>query len=215
VDYYEGQHDGYKRLAGWPIHRRVVLSVRGQYWLVLDGLLGSGRHDVELPLHFHPSLAVTPQDAHLLAAGPNEVGATIAMWASQPLAIRTVRGQDEPIEGWFSAGYGQKEPTTTVYASTSGEVPVWIAWLVVPYRQTPTRVALHPPETSGIGAPGVPITILKLRIEHGGMTDTFVYRPADEPVSVLVAPGLQLPVGAAWARVDPETGRATESWSRG
>ncbi len=214
LDYYEGEHDGFRRLPGRPVHRRVVLSVRGEYWLVLDGLLGREWHGVELCLHFHPDLTVAHQDGLLLATGPNGVGASIATWSSEPLAVETVRGQPDPMAGWFSPGYGRKVPTTMARLTTSGRTPIWVAWLVVPFREHPGKVDLHLPEWSGIGTEGAPVTHPRFRIELDAVTDTFTYCPADQPVRTFLAPGLEVPVGAAWARLDPQTGRATASWVR-
>lgn len=36
----EGIHLGYKQLPWGPIHRRVIISISGQWWLVLDYLMG-------------------------------------------------------------------------------------------------------------------------------------------------------------------------------
>ncbi len=214
VDYYEGEHDGYRRLPGRPVHRRIVVAVRGQYWMVLDGLLGQGSHDVELPLHAHPSMTLASQTPHLRLVGPNDVGVVIATWSLTPLGVQAARGEEDPIDGWYSPGYGRRSPATTVHLTTWGDLPIWIAWLVVPYRGRVPNVALHPPEDSGVGAGGVPITRVGLRIDLDDVTDTFIYRPAAEPVRSLIAPGLELPVGAAWARLDSESGRAVDSWSR-
>ncbi|MBN1347504.1 MAG: alginate lyase family protein [Phycisphaerae bacterium] len=214
VDYYEGQHDGFRHLAGGLVHRRVVLTVRGEYWLVLDGLLGRGEHEAELRLQLAPTLDVAEQEGLLFLTGPGGVGATISTWCSRAARIGIARGEEAPISGWYSPGYGVKTETTTVSLSASGELPLWIAWLVKPSRGAPAPVRLRPPEDRGHGTGGVPMTRVRLRIEGPEATDVFVYRPAAEPVKTFVAPGLEVPVGSAWARLDSRTGEVRASWSR-
>ncbi len=214
IDYYEGEHDGFRRLPGRPVHRRVVLSVRGEYWLVLDGLLGTGSHDVELRLNFAPNIDVAVEDRCLVVAGPNDVGTTVATWSQTPLTVETARGQEDPIAGWFSPGYGRKTPATTVRLTTSGSLPTWIAWVVEPYRHTRPKTVLGLAEAPDAESNNTPAPPLRLLIERDAATDTFVYLPSDTRVNTLVAPGLELPVGAAWARLDPVTGKPTGSWAR-
>ena len=43
-----GSHDGYMRLARPVKHRRVIFGLRSGFWLVLDGLVGKGIHDIEI-----------------------------------------------------------------------------------------------------------------------------------------------------------------------
>jgi len=51
-DLFEGEHDGYARLASPARHVRSVLFVKGDYWLVRDRVETSGTHDYELNFHF-------------------------------------------------------------------------------------------------------------------------------------------------------------------
>jgi uncharacterized heparinase superfamily protein len=58
---FEGAHDGYRRLAGRPLHhRKIVWS--GEVIYIEDIIKGSGIHTVELRLHLQPDLAATLKD---------------------------------------------------------------------------------------------------------------------------------------------------------
>src|SRR5262249_33285953 len=43
-----GEHDGYRRHDGGCIHRRSVLFLKDDLWVVVDHVRGSGRHSVRL-----------------------------------------------------------------------------------------------------------------------------------------------------------------------
>lgn len=193
-DYYEGEHNGFRRLPGRPIHRRAVLSVRGEYWLVLDVLLGRGLHEICLPLHFHPSLDVRPQGNLLVASRPEGPGAMIATCASMPLTIATARGSQDPIQGWFSAGYGEKTPSVTACCRGEANLPAWIAWLVVPARRPPTPIGFTAEAAGPIG-----ISPVTLSVRNDTLNDRFVYCSSGR-LPEAPEPGVSLTPGARWIR---------------
>lgn len=51
-DLFEGEHDGYLRLAAPAKHVRSVLFVKGDYWIMRDRVETAGAHDYELNFHF-------------------------------------------------------------------------------------------------------------------------------------------------------------------
>jgi Heparinase II/III-like protein/Heparinase II/III N-terminus len=56
--YFVGSHNGYARLADPVVHRRHVLKIAGDLWLVRDVALGQTEHDLEIRWHFAPDLEV-------------------------------------------------------------------------------------------------------------------------------------------------------------
>jgi len=52
---FEGRHDGYSRLPGCVIHKRVIEYDGCGRWTVLDEMTGSGTHEAESYIHLHPS----------------------------------------------------------------------------------------------------------------------------------------------------------------
>lgn len=51
-DLFEGSHDGYQRLADPATHRRSILFVKGDYWIMRDMVETSGEHEYALNFHF-------------------------------------------------------------------------------------------------------------------------------------------------------------------
>jgi len=215
IDYYEGDHNGFRRLSGRPVHRRALWAVRGEYWLVLDTLLGKGRHDLELRLHFDPSLDVVEQDGQFVATGRGGVGARVIACSPTSLNTRIVRGQEDPIEGWHSPGYGRKMPSATGCLAASVHLPAWIAWLVLPYRETPSHVSLRRVKGKETDSAGPTSTAVHLEVELNEVVDTFFYRAVSRPVPVTPAPDEEGSAGAAWVRRDRRNLEVITKWSRG
>jgi asparagine synthase (glutamine-hydrolysing) len=113
--YWEGEHDGYQRLKPSVRHRRGILRVRDDYWLVLDVLRSAGEHRYrlhwllpDLPYVWdepagHIEL-LTPAGAYHLQMGTRSSPATYAL----------VRADAHSAQGWSAAAYGSREPAVSV-----------------------------------------------------------------------------------------------------
>jgi len=115
-DYVDAEHDGYSRYKDPVIHRRAVLFVKPEYWVIVDRLTGHGKHSVELLFH-------TPRGEHRL-------NKETKVFQMQGLAIVPVTLDDIDVslrEGWFSPCYGTKEPSVTVAYKFTGDLPRIIA----------------------------------------------------------------------------------------
>ncbi|MFE2519079.1 heparinase II/III family protein [Streptomyces mirabilis] len=105
------EHDGYQR----SVHRRrVELTAASQELRVLDEVHGPGRA-VQLAFHLGPAIAADLADhgAVLTWTRDGEDRSAVLDLPGQ-LSWRAHRGESDPPLGWYSAGFGRKEPTTTL-----------------------------------------------------------------------------------------------------
>ena len=120
-----GEHYGYRRHPGSCVHRRSVLTIGDDLWVVVDRIEGRGRH--HLRLHWlggdfpwtPPALANgielrTPAGAFAVHAYDADL---------RPLAGDVVAGADDPPRGWLSRYYGQKTPVPSFAASINAPLP--------------------------------------------------------------------------------------------
>jgi len=114
VETLSAWHEGYLRLADPVLHRRrLILDKRVRSLTIEDRLEMSGEHDVELFLHCAPECDVEP------AAGGFAIRrAPWTLWVQLPSqppgAARIYRGSTQPLCGWVSRHYGEREPTSTI-----------------------------------------------------------------------------------------------------
>jgi len=125
-DLVEGEHDGYERLADSVRHRRTVVFLKPDIWILVDTLTAAAAHEYELLLHARPDARVSLQ--------PHTSNAVIASPAGQQLRIQTSSDQgvlppftileasDREPAAWFSPGYAVRvpSPTLSVKATASG-----------------------------------------------------------------------------------------------
>jgi len=104
----EGEHYGYRRHPGGAVHRRSVIFVKDDLWIVVDRIEGDGVHD--LRLHWlggeFPWTAVEHGMNLSTPAGPFSLRVFDA--AGAPLAATVAAGATDPPRGWLSRYYGEK-----------------------------------------------------------------------------------------------------------
>ena len=109
-------HDGYMRLKNPLRHQRSVFVVDQANFLVRDRFFGTGMHCFQLNFHLHPNAVVTKDSNWWIVAHDGEQ-ARLRLFEGD---FQVVRGQTNPLMGWFSSHYGKKEPTMTLTFSRLG-----------------------------------------------------------------------------------------------
>lgn len=112
----EAWNDGYERLASPVRHSRTFL-VAEDGLRISDVFSGRGRHVFELHLHLHPEVRVEREGNSLVV---ERGGVTLDVRFEGVASLEVVRGQEEPLLGWYSPAYGLLEPTTTIRLRQDG-----------------------------------------------------------------------------------------------
>ncbi|MGW2098347.1 alginate lyase family protein [Streptomyces olivaceoviridis] len=105
------EHDGYRPST----HRRRVELTAGKRELrVVDEVRGA-RRAVRLAFHLGPAISaeLVGNRAELTWSRDGEDRSALLVLPGE-LSWRAHRGETEPPLGWYSAGFGRKEPTTTL-----------------------------------------------------------------------------------------------------
>ncbi len=120
------QHDGFRHLVGRPMHRRVFLWRRGEYFVVVDEVRGTAAARVASHIHFHPSLdpQVGPGSRWNIGVESN----TLWLHHSDGMTVSRARGAEQPREqGWYSERFGRKEANTVLTFCGQGPQPFAVA----------------------------------------------------------------------------------------
>lgn len=105
------EHDGYRPSTH---RRRVELTARKRELRVVDEVRGA-RRAVRLAFHLGPAISadLVGNRAELTWSRDGEDRSALLVLPGE-LSWRAHRGETEPPLGWYSAGFGRKEPTTTL-----------------------------------------------------------------------------------------------------
>jgi asparagine synthase (glutamine-hydrolysing) len=131
---WQGEHDGYKRLSDPVNHKRTVMSLNEDRWLVVDHLTASKSHHYSLHWLLTDSdygvqelapatgLWIQPSDSKL---SDSKVLIQIGMLRGNG-NFSIVRADPASTRGWRSKYYGEKEPAISVMLET--DQPQAIFW---------------------------------------------------------------------------------------
>jgi len=165
VDFLDAEHDGYASLPQPVNHRRRVIFIKPvggaqggpAYWIVVDDLNGSGRHDIDLTFQFASTNVELGAHPWARAGGRHGPCLWISPFPSAPAQPALQCGAAAPIRGWISPEYTCLSPAPMLIYRFAVALPWRIVTLLLPDRQ-------------GLSAPGVrPI------YDAGGLPHGFVF----------------------------------------
>ena len=114
-----GEHDGYARRARPVTHRRTVeLDARTRELRIFDDVRSDGQHGCRLAFHFGPTVTVELDGARAALRWHDPIAPattrTGVLALPDTLKWQVYRGQHDPPMGWYSPGFGRREPAATL-----------------------------------------------------------------------------------------------------
>jgi hypothetical protein len=118
---WQARHDGYAKQPGQPIHERTVTLDRVKRHIdVADRIVGQGSFAVRLAFHFGPAVEANPDgDGFALAWEANGRRRTGRLTLPGTLSWQVYRGSNDPMLGWYSAAFHEREPSTSLIGAGS------------------------------------------------------------------------------------------------
>ncbi|MCC6557996.1 MAG: alginate lyase family protein [Polyangiaceae bacterium] len=169
----EGEHHGYARHPGRCVHRRAVLFVKDDLWIVVDRIAGEGHHAARLhwlggpfPHRHDRASGALELDT---PAGPFSV--TLIAASGAPLTSDVIAGGHEPPRGWLSRYYGEKVPAPSLAAVREAPLPMTLISVLCPGRP-----AIH--VDHGRFDVACAAARVRFRIDDGRITAVDVLAPA-------------------------------------
>jgi hypothetical protein len=113
-DLFEGWQDGYRRLADPVMHRRrIVLDKASRRATIEDMLDAAGKHEIELFFHCAEdcSVEIVP-GGFAITRGSKTVSLRLPNVGGPE--VQVLRGSVDPIGGWVSRRFDEKQPAPTI-----------------------------------------------------------------------------------------------------
>lgn len=145
-DFFEGEHDGYMRLAAPAKHARSVLFLKGDYFILRDRVMTDGPHRYDL--HFHFSADAEPSieaSGDVPAVRERKSGS-----AGLELFTFSEGGEWRKESGWVSDCYGSRKAAPVLRFEKTGTGPQEFISLLVPRRAAQVSVSVRE-ITAGVG----------------------------------------------------------------
>jgi uncharacterized heparinase superfamily protein len=108
-------HDGYRHLAGAPLHRRTLRAEARDAWSVSDVVEGSGRHSAIGRIRFHPDFEI-----HLDAEG-----CAVATCAEGVVRVRPDPATRFALDdAWWFPSFGVRRRCRLITMGAEGPLPL-------------------------------------------------------------------------------------------
>jgi hypothetical protein len=135
--YFEGERLDYDRRPWHVLHRRAIMSLDGDTWLIVDDLLGSGQHTATLRWHLADVPAILDEDAHTIRLKFTSGDWCLSAWCDWGQSwdrLEVIRGRSEPgaIQGFAAPYYGDKLPIPVLEAEISAKLPLRLITMATP-----------------------------------------------------------------------------------
>ena len=128
------EHDGYERLPDPVRHRRAVIAPPGDLVVVvIDRLEGKGAHRYSQRWPLQPTLDVEQTGASAFVAFGPDGGLSVEAAAPAALTLQCIRGQEDPLAGWWSGRLESIEPSWLVSVDVEAVGAVEIVTALVPF----------------------------------------------------------------------------------
>ncbi|MGH8176624.1 MAG: alginate lyase family protein [Steroidobacter sp.] len=163
------EHDGYQRLADPVLHRRELRIDRlNPAVTVVDELLCSREHDLEIFWHFAEQCAIEAADNRLsIRRDDVELTMTLPMQAR----CEIFRGSEEPVLGWNSRRFDERVACCSVRAAVriQGDTRL-VTHMSVRFRRAPASSVLPHCEQES-SERGAPVARREARAEEHAMDE--------------------------------------------
>ncbi len=110
---WHGEHDGYKRLADPVNHKRMVMSLDEDRWLIVDHLTALKPHHYALHWLLNDFAFKHQSNAILLSVDSIKYKAQFGVIEGNE-KLSVVRAEPNSTRGWRSQYYGEKEPAISL-----------------------------------------------------------------------------------------------------
>jgi len=131
---FVGLHSGFARRRPPTPHRRIIAALPGGIWIVLDEIVGRGRHSVQSFVHFHPDAVCTLSENHAdIALGSLRMRLHPYHPRNRPApSFASFRGETSPIQGWYAQEFGRRQANSVLSLSCEADLPLMVGYLLAP-----------------------------------------------------------------------------------
>jgi hypothetical protein len=135
--YFEGQSSDYDRRPWNILHRRAIVGLDDDVLLIVDDLLGRGRHTATLRWHLADVPVNFDKSANIARLKLDESDWCLSAWCDSDRQwdkLEIVRGRidHDSIQGFASPYYGERIPIPVMEAEITAELPLRMLTIAAP-----------------------------------------------------------------------------------
>jgi hypothetical protein len=124
VEIVSAKHSGYKKIR--CTHSRTVKFNRAKDEFIITDEVNTDfrQHSINQLWHLHPAVVVERINDHSLTLKHSQGTRKVKVELDSSLTIKIIKGETEPINGWFSKSFLLKEPTIVISCIAETNKPI-------------------------------------------------------------------------------------------
>ena len=158
-------HNGYDFMDDPMFHRRRVVRLAGDIFVIEDRVTGICHSEHDIRLYYNFAFGHLEQDGESFAYTSQKGRPyTVTVQADKPLDFEILEGSEEPIGGWISYGYAWRKPIPQLIAKHAGKAPIHFVTVLAP-AGTKAQAAIKGDAAEGMLADGKVLTLTENGVE--------------------------------------------------
>jgi len=142
-DYVQAFHNGFQKLKNAAIHKRIIFFKKPEYWIIYDRVEGKGNYPLEAFFHFDVEKENIILEKNRGVIYTNDTKNVLLEFLPDMNICLHNGGQEGPIGGWKSQGYGMKEAGAVLTCCNKKDRPYWqMATIIYPFKKNPPQINL-------------------------------------------------------------------------
>lgn len=129
-DLVEGTHDGYQHLTDPVTHRRAIIFIKPDYWIVWDRLKANAEHQYKQFFHLSHNIDNIDMTSNLVIAQSGRSKLNLIWLGCPNIKLEAFKGNNDPIQGWVSPQYGVKAPAAVICCAQTGQIGQFLTLLL-------------------------------------------------------------------------------------
>lgn len=126
-------HNGYDFMDDPMFHRRRVVRLPDDIYVIEDRVTGICREDHDIRLYYNFAFGhLDGENGKFDYTSQKGRGYTMTVQADKKLDFEILEGSENPIGGWISYGYAWRKPIPQLIAKHSGKAPIHFITVLAP-----------------------------------------------------------------------------------
>lgn len=150
-DYAWGSFDQFPGVEGAVNHNRSVFYLRDRFWIVVDRIETDRPRKIETLWHWHPRSKVQIGENKIAETDHDYGNLKVIPVGYDKWDARLVKGQEDPLQGWFSEYYNKAEPSPATIYSTQIKDTTTLVWILQPSKENARALSAEVIRTDGEG----------------------------------------------------------------
>ena len=113
-------------------HKREVMFVKPDFWLVRDTIGGKDIHQAEQIWHFYDGEVTPDASGQFMMTNFSDTNLIMASAGKNDIEVKTYKGSQEPFRGWHCPYYDQMRPAPEVAYTQKGTNQIVFHTLIFP-----------------------------------------------------------------------------------